>query len=201
MSLMFDPPPFPLVQMVEQARHALERLGEGVTDDALLSFLGPVRCFEANAAQFARGATRGAIKGAGWRGLLMFADEPVGVLDIYPPDPGEAPKYVVRGREVAQTLALALDAAREIADREKGMFEVRVLSVPSSFLTAIWLKGRRSWFIPTRAGLGARPRAEPLGRRDFLKLFRACLRSRRSPPRSARGTTGLLQGANGVTRA
>jgi len=172
MPLTTEPVPFALDGLTETIRRASSQLPElrGIAGD--LRLVGPFRCFVGDPAVFAAGATRRGLQEAGWRGLLTGGDNPLALVEIHPPSRrgDDRPAYGLRGREPAQAFAAVLEAAQAYDERTPGPSEVRFLSFPSLFLTALWVTGRRAAYIPTRLDAGPRPDPQVYTRKAFVGL-------------------------------
>jgi len=151
-------------------RRALQHLEDGA-ELGKLTFIGPIPVFGANAALFGRGATLSSIKTTGWRGVVMGDGDPLAVVEL-PLAHARDIEGAIRGKEPASALWQALELVNRRFAHSKDTYELRFMALPEIFITALWLKGRRSQFIPTRAGHGLRPKPRVLGRNSFIKLVR-----------------------------
>jgi hypothetical protein len=150
---------------------ALKHLEEPPIDISEVHLLGPFPVFVINATDFVKGKTQSAMKRSGWRGVILAKDEPIALVDFSPSvNEGEF-SISVRGREAAMALMLVLRAAEEKID-SRGTFNVRFVTVPSLFITGLWLAGKSFVFIPTRIGSRTRPSPKLYDRLSFIHLIK-----------------------------
>ena len=84
----------------------------------------------------------------GWRYLIVGAG-PIAVADVKESGSGAPPRFgsLIRG-SIAERLEQAADLAARRYGAEPSTFEVRILEIPSLYITALWLHGPREIFIP-----------------------------------------------------
>jgi hypothetical protein len=105
-----------------------------------------------------------------WRGLVLSEQEkPLACVEIFPPpDGGSAnPVFAVRGHASADELMHVMLAADQFVRWLDRPYEVRFMTFPALFVTAVWLAGDDNWFIPVRAGVAVSPHVVPLTSRVF----------------------------------
>jgi len=108
----------------------------------------------------------------GWR-YLIVNDGPVAVADVNAEGAKQAASFasLIRG-----PLAERLVQAAELAERKYGadsnVFDVRILEIPSLYVSALWLHGDRDVFIPFLEG-GERDRGEVQEDPSFQARVRA----------------------------
>ncbi|WP_309644788.1 hypothetical protein [Phenylobacterium sp.] len=198
MAFQTEPAPFALEPLIEGARYALAQIAPQTIGDGALDVVGPFRCYVAEPAAFARGATKEAVTAEGWRALLLQGERPVALIDVtLSGQPGAEPAVAVRGPDAATAFYKVLEAAQDIAS--EGDFEVRFLTMPSLFLTALWLAGPASYFLPTRAGADGRPPPRRMTRGQFIALTQA--RLNRMAPRAGRAEILGLDAADSASNA
>jgi hypothetical protein len=186
MPLTSEPFPLPPERLVGPIQSAIGKLTNAPDRDARLTLVGPFRCFTGEIATFAAGATRRGLEPAGWRALVLAGGEPCALADIQTgPDDGAEPRVAVRGPEPARAFQAALEAAQQVAGEVSQSYEARFVTFPSLFLTAVWLAGPRSLFIPTRIRAGERPEARAYPRDEFVSLVRSRAARMRRPIRPA----------------
>ena len=88
----------------------------------------------------------------GWRYLIIDAG-PIAVADVRESGSGAPPRFdsLIRGT-IAERFEQAVDLAAQRYGAEPGTFEMRVLEIPSLYITALWLHGTREIFIPFLEG-------------------------------------------------
>jgi hypothetical protein len=115
----------------------------------------------------------GAVRQVGWRALFVSGDGPLAVVDRGL-EAGSAGYCCVGGKEEAE----AFDSALAVAAREKpeGAAErpcfVRVLEIPSLYVSALWLFGRPALVVPTRLGAPSGIATTALSAEAFIAALR-----------------------------
>ncbi len=140
--------------------------GDGTSnllDGAEPELLGPFAAYSADARVFLE---TGNAERVGWRGLLLQDEGPIAVVDVHQGKDGQ-PSYGFRGQEPAAALATALRQAQHYEDGD-AHYRVRWITLPEIYVTALWLVGDTTFFIPTRLGSAERPDIKALSAEDFL---------------------------------
>jgi hypothetical protein len=114
----------------------------------------------------------------GWRYLVVGqapgaaaeAAEPMAVADVKDTQSGTATFDSLIYGKIAERLTKAAEFAAEKYNTAQDDFEVRILEIPSVYMTALWLHGARDIFIPFLEG-GSKD-TQPL-QEDPLFLSRA----------------------------
>ena len=89
----------------------------------------------------------------GWRYLIVDGG-PIAVADVKESaSGGTAFSSLIRG-PIAEGLSEAADLASKKYDNDSGNYEVRVLEIPSLYISTLWLHGTREVFFPFLAGGG-----------------------------------------------
>jgi hypothetical protein len=108
----------------------------------------------------------------GWRALVLEDAKPISLILIHPTVSNGSMSIAIRGAESAVAFYRALVAAEELGAKLNGNYYVNFITFPNIYVTAVWLKGKSSFFIPTRDGSRSRPEPKILNRQTFLKLVR-----------------------------
>ena len=128
---------------------------------------------------------------SGWRTLVEYADEPLALVEVA--HDGDREIYSVRGREAATSFADLLRHALPLID-EGAEFEVRWFTIPDVYVSALWLFGEQSVFLPSRLGDAMRAELQQLSWPE--------LRERVGPlVAAARPVAGLLDRDPGSPRS
>ena len=141
-----------------------EALVEGA--ESPLELVGPFPVYSGDPREIAAGRWDG-VEQSGWRALARRDGAPSGVVGIVEIE--GKPAYSLRNAEAAEAFAATLAVATRL-EAEGRDYEVRWFTLPSIYLTALWLKGEEDLFLPTRAGTAERPGAEPVSRSDVEKI-------------------------------
>jgi len=85
-------------------------------------------------------------------------------VEIFPPpDGGDAkPIFAIRGHASADELINVMLAADQLVRWLDRPYEVRFMTFPALFVTAVWLVGDDDWFIPVRVGMAVSPHVIPV---------------------------------------
>jgi hypothetical protein len=136
-------------------------------DEVELSVVGPFPTYAADPREF---VAQGQIvaERTGWRALLQHGEIPRAVIDITFSTAGE-PRFGYRGQDPAKAFADALDVAVGFAEDEQ-RYDVRWLSLPGIYVTALWLRGETSIFVPTRSGGIERTHPEALSNDQLREI-------------------------------
>lgn len=113
----------------------------------------------------------------GWRALIRQDGNPLTVVDFQ--DSEAALAYAARDAEAASAFAEALEIASGLAG-DANEWQVRWLTVPGLYVTALWLAGEPNLFGPTRLGASQRPAVEIVDEERFREMVTQIL-----PPRTA----------------
>jgi hypothetical protein len=150
---------------------ALNELGEPLKDGGDLVLHGPFPAYVGNAVCFSRGHTRKGVTMTGWRALATLNGEPVASVNIAErTNQAGDPIFDVRGAQAAIALSNALKTAQAWLDETGAKVEARFLAFPSLFITAVWLHGNRTCFVPTRLNERGRPKARVMTRVDLMRI-------------------------------
>lgn len=151
--------PFPtdLDDLAEDLADALPVLGPArFAPPEAVDLVGPFPAYSADPRAFLE-IGLAAFQRSGWRAVTIEDDSPTALVDITF-NPGGEKAYAYRSAEAAVAFADALQAATELDAAAD--FEVRWLSLPDIYVTALWLKAPdQDRFIPTRVGYGERSRS------------------------------------------
>lgn len=152
----------------------LRHLDEQFNVNAPTRMVGPFRVFAANEVLFCRGRTIKAARPTGWRGLVLTQEKPIACIDLFRTGKQRTLTVSVRGKEPADALFTVLQFA-ENWDKRPEKYQIRFITMPRLFVTALWLYGATSLYIPTRTGPGKRPAPKVYDRNAFLRLVNAQL--------------------------
>ncbi|MBA5686694.1 hypothetical protein [Rugamonas apoptosis] len=155
-------------------RQALVHLGSPIGPQTELELLGPIPIYTLDPFRVARGATKAPESPSGWRILVQHGGMPEALADIPLSRDGKQLSESVRGQEPARALAAALEQASAYGGGRR-KYSLSIVSIPRLFITAVFLAGAPSVFIPTRSGTAERTAPKALGRREFMKLVKARL--------------------------
>ena len=168
MSLTFAHPPA-IRDVEKRIAQGLRHIGQRFSSNERSTLVGPVPIYSlAQKPLKSRGQSRWAASGQ-WRGLVMAGEFPIATIQAGEPFDGRSTS--VRGEESARAFHASLLKAVEIGSATDKNFQVRFVVIPGAFLTAVWLYGRRSIFIPTRIGPGARPKLKEYSTENFARLI------------------------------
>jgi hypothetical protein len=96
-------------------------------------------------------------KPIGWRYLIVDSG-PIAVADVKDLGSGGAAFSSVTRGPIAEGLSKAADLATRRYDKDPVNYEVRILEIPSLYISALWLHGSsREVFFPFLAGGGVNP--------------------------------------------
>lgn len=109
----------------------------------------------------------------GWRGLVVNGDAPLALVDVFKGEL-ETPSYGFRGSDAAGAMAAALRIAQRFEDDDRH-YTVRWLSLPEIYVTALWLIGPTTLYIPTRLGSSERPTIEPIAEDAFIATVKTLI--------------------------
>ncbi|MBN3787987.1 hypothetical protein [Burkholderia sp. Ac-20353] len=150
---------------------ALEALGEQLKDSSELMLHGPFPLYVGNPARFSHGETRKGVRMTGWRALVTSNGKPVASVNIAEKENGSGRLlFDVRGAQAAVALCNALKVAQDWLDESGSRVEVRFLTFPSLFITAVWLHGNKTCFVPTRLNANGRPEALVMTRIELMQI-------------------------------
>lgn len=151
----FEVPMEELANFIESAS-----LETGGGSDAFVDrpadLVGPIPTFSADPRTIAAGDWSG-VEHIGWRALTRRGSEATSVLDMFSGQEGVS--FSQRGLDAANAFERALEKVAQFEDVDK-LYEIRWLTLPVIYLTAVWLSGDPDEFIPTR--LGGRNRVDPV---------------------------------------
>lgn len=171
---------------------ALEGLGEPLKNNSELTLHGPFPLYVGNPARFSQGETRKGVTMTGWRALVTSNGEPIASVNIAEKKNGAGRLlFDVRGAQAAVALCNALKAAQDWLDESGSRVEVRFLTFPSLFITAVWLHGNKTCFVPTRLNESGRPEPRAMTRVELMRIV-AQERRRHSLMRRAGVSRGAL---------
>lgn len=188
MGLALQPYPGPLDGLAESLDASLRSLDD--TQDLAaglagreLEAVGPLPVYSIDPDEVERAAEEPGLFAAqrtGWRALVTDGGEPLSVSEVsFTMDGTEL--FEIRGREAAKAFFATLRLSLEFAE-DPTPYEVRWLAVPDVYVSALWLRSRRSLFIPSRLGSADRPEPRvtpwPELRQTILRLIE---QARRQP--------------------
>lgn len=131
------------------------------------AIVGPFAAYSADPRAFLE---QGEAEHSGWRGLIVQGEASIATVDVLHREEG-GPVYGFRGKDSAEALAEALNVARQFEGDERH-FAMRWLSLPEIYVTALWLRGPATLFIPTRFGSAERPPIELVDGETFMARLR-----------------------------
>jgi hypothetical protein len=161
---------------------ALAALGEPVGASTRITLHGPFPLYIADPKQYARGATRRATTQSGWRALVSDGKHPLASINLSCPE-REKPSIHVRGKAAARPLYKALEKGLDWLKENDVPAELRFISFPSLFITAVWLHGRTPRFIPTRVEIKRQRDPALLTRAELIHIVSRTQRERTRRPR------------------
>jgi hypothetical protein len=181
MTLRFTEAPT-IAALAQRIAEGLQQIGEPVREDGKLRVFGPIPTYAAAGHNDNFNTGNSEIQFSGWRGLALIGEQPVATFQMAGfKEPGSS--ISVRGKDSALALYRAFEAAEQFDGARPETYEVRFITVPSLFITAVWLAGPRSVFIPTRGGPGKRPAPKALSQPLFAKLVSRTRKQMRKPAR------------------
>jgi hypothetical protein len=145
---------------------ALRELAQPPAAGAHLSVLSPIPVSAGHG--FRTGASVAKlVRRTGWRAVVMNGEKPVALVDLKDNRP-----LSVRGADASRAMVRVLQEADHASRAAGGRYKLRFVVFHSLFVTALWLSGRKSLFIPTRVGGKGRPRPHVYAELDFLRLLK-----------------------------
>jgi len=152
-------------------RSALRQLAEPIADSQALAALSPIPVY-ASPKRITPKPIVKQVRQTGWRAVVMAGSKPVALLDLAKAD--RQPRLVsIRGRDAAKAFLGVLKKADRIAKTHRKSYQIRFVMFHPLFVTALWLSGRKSLFIPTRIDSKGRPRPKEYSEMQFLNLLTA----------------------------
>jgi hypothetical protein len=159
-----------LTTLGEFIRSGLTQLAEPVVDSQPLAVLSPVPVYACRK-RVSKKPIDMQVRQTGWRTVVMNRTKPIAVLDL--PKNERRPPVSIRGRNSAEAFFGVLKKADRIAKSDSTPHQVRFVVFHPLFVTALWLSGRKSLFIPTRIDSGKRPKPKEYSESQFLKLLQS----------------------------
>lgn len=144
--------------------------------------VGPVRIYVLDPDDVVANDDDGAIllaRRSGWRALINFNNEPLSLAEISFASDG-AELYSIRNREAATAFHAMLRRSLDFVE-EPGRFDVRWLSIPDVYVSALWLAAERSVFIPARLGSAERPGVVTTSWTELRELVLPLIEAARPP--------------------
>jgi hypothetical protein len=161
--------------MLQGGQTLAARLSEGPSSKVEL--VGPFRLYRMDLRRF-RGRLLEHCEQTGWRALFLANGTPLATVDCLererPPS-----RHLIRSDEGAMALAQALNFLSEGLRNARGRAvrrEVRILEVPSLFISTLWVPWVRAGLVPLRLGAAVRP---VLARMEVTEFGRTVKRLRR----------------------
>ena len=184
MALIVRPFPAPLESLSQELGGALAALTDtrealaGRDSPARITVVGPFPAYALDPRAFLDSGVEHAA-GSGWRALAMDGDAPLALVDITFSPAGD-PQHAYRDRDAAKAFAAVLALAGERVGGAKN-YEVRWLSLPDVYVTALWLAGDVPLFAPTRMGSAERTAPSLLELAALQKLVKPLVAAARAP--------------------
>lgn len=151
-----------------QIARALVAIREPIGASDKLTMHGPFPSYVADPKDYARGATQRSTRQTGWRALVSSGDRVVASVSL-PHSDSENASIHVRGREPAKALHRALETGLEWLEESNASAELRFISFPSLFITAVWLHCHTPRFIPTRISTQRQTNPPVLTRTELIR--------------------------------
>lgn len=141
-------------------------MAEPVAADLRLAVLSPIPVSAGHS--FRRGVSVAKlVRRTGWRAVVTDGGKPVALLDL-----NDSRPLSIRGAEAAHAMVRVLEEGERAAGAAEARYKLRFVAFHSLFVTALWLSGRKSLFIPTRIGVKGRPRPRAYSEIEFLELLK-----------------------------
>jgi hypothetical protein len=153
---------------------------------ATVEMIGPFRVYKMNVQRF-RLRLLEQCRRAGWRALFLVDGRGLATVDTLDGARGSA-RHLVRGDEGAEALTRALLFASERVAVGAGRVprhEVRILEVPSLFVSTLWIPWVPAGLVPLRLGAAQRPELKRMGLKEFAAIVGDLRRRHDCRPRTA----------------
>ena len=144
-----------------------------------ICLIGPVPVFVVRPRSLLASRTLRSARRSGWRGLVTLDDVPSAIVDVARTTRHTGTTF--RGGEPAAALYRALEVCQTLQNNSKGTSkarEVRILEIPETYITTVWIAGRSPMFVPTRLCSADRPTPTALSLEQLLTIVAQAARRR-----------------------
>lgn len=181
MTLIFPHCDLDISSVQREVLSALEAMELSTLHCDKLTMVSPIPVFAGEEEDFLERHCGACLEQTGWRCLMLGSTGlPAACVDVKLADHPQCdqPHFMVRGQGPAVALQIVLATAQAEADRRQQDFEVRFISFPSVYVTALWLAGDENLFFPTRSGGGVRPDPAIYDSESLATLIKTQLQAR-----------------------
>lgn len=137
--------------LLSTPRLAAGVLSEGVASRSLLnlSATAPHLTYFVGLHDVVQGRVLSAARPTGWRYLLLDGETARAAVEVTVNDDGAVEEFShVDEGPFVESMVTGVMFAEEFEANRRGEYELRLLSVPSIYLIAIWLHGADDWLVP-----------------------------------------------------